>query len=66
MKYVGGRRRRPRTYRARRPPRPEERAESLDRVLPVLRAALEGAGAEAVVAYWDDSDIDWAAFDLEW
>ncbi|MFF4727000.1 RimK family alpha-L-glutamate ligase [Streptomyces mirabilis] len=44
--------------------RPEEGAESLDRDLPVLRAALEGAGAEAVVGYWDDPDVDWAAFDL--
>ncbi|MFD7999234.1 ATP-grasp domain-containing protein [Streptomyces mirabilis] len=43
---------------------PEEGAESLDRDLPVLRAALEGAGAEAVVGYWDDPDVDWAAFDL--
>lgn len=44
--------------------RPEEGAESLDRDLPVLRAALEDAGAEAVVGYWDDPDVDWAAFDL--
>ncbi|MFK0018401.1 RimK family alpha-L-glutamate ligase [Streptomyces sp. NPDC090798] len=44
--------------------RPEEGAESLDRDLPVLRAALEEAGAEAVVGYWDDPDVDWAAFDL--
>jgi glutathione synthase/RimK-type ligase-like ATP-grasp enzyme len=44
--------------------RPEEGEESADRDLPVLRAALEDAGAEAVVAYWDDPDVDWAAFDL--
>ncbi|WP_369252266.1 RimK family alpha-L-glutamate ligase [Streptomyces sp. R41] len=35
-----------------------------DRDLPVLRAALEDAGAEAVVAYWDDPEVDWAGFDL--
>lgn len=37
---------------------------SLDQDLPVLAAALEGAGAEAVVVCWDDAEVDWAAFDL--
>ncbi|WP_405879581.1 hypothetical protein OG762_13575 [Streptomyces sp. NBC_01136] len=44
--------------------RPEEGEESADRDLPVLKAALEDAGAEAVVRYWDDPEVDWAAFDL--
>ncbi|MEU8981107.1 hypothetical protein [Streptomyces sp. NPDC048309] len=44
--------------------RPGEKEISADRDLPVLRAALEAAGAEAVVAYWDDVEVDWAGFDL--
>ncbi|MGD1217542.1 hypothetical protein AB9Q10_03830 [Streptomyces krungchingensis] len=44
--------------------RPEEGETSTDRDLPVLRAALEEAGAEAAVVHWDDSAVDWAAFDL--
>ncbi|AVH58903.1 MULTISPECIES: ATP-grasp domain-containing protein [Streptomyces] len=37
---------------------------SVDSDLPVLKAAIEDAGAEAVVAPWDDPETDWAAFDL--
>lgn len=35
-----------------------------DRDLPVLLAALRGAGAEADAVCWDDSEADWAAYDL--
>ncbi|MET7438531.1 ATP-grasp domain-containing protein [Streptomyces sp. NPDC004082] len=35
-----------------------------DRDLPALKEALEDAGAHAVVAHWDDPEVDWAAFDL--
>ncbi|MET7656493.1 MULTISPECIES: hypothetical protein [unclassified Streptomyces] len=42
-------------------PRPEP---SKDRDLPVLRAALEAAGAEADAVCWDDADADWASYDL--
>ncbi|MEU5768040.1 hypothetical protein ABZ782_19225 [Streptomyces asoensis] len=37
---------------------------SKDRDLPVLRAALEAAGAEADVVCWDDAGADWASYDL--
>jgi glutathione synthase/RimK-type ligase-like ATP-grasp enzyme len=37
---------------------------SADRDLPVLRRALEDAGAEVAVAHWDDPAVDWAGFDL--
>jgi hypothetical protein len=37
---------------------------SVDRDLPVLKGALDDAGAEAVVTYWDDPEVDWAGFDL--
>lgn len=37
---------------------------SKDRDLPVLRAALEAAGAEADAVCWDDADADWASYDL--
>ncbi|MER6955074.1 hypothetical protein [Streptomyces sp. NPDC000618] len=42
-------------------PRPEP---SKDRDLPVLRAALEAAGAEADAVIWDDDEVDWASYDL--
>lgn len=35
-----------------------------DRDLPLLLSALDGAGARAQTVYWDDPDVDWAAFDL--
>ncbi|MET8095191.1 hypothetical protein ABZV29_01765 [Streptomyces sp. NPDC005236] len=35
-----------------------------DQDLPVLRAALEDAGAVADIVHWDDPAIDWAGFDL--
>ncbi|MFD8735510.1 RimK family alpha-L-glutamate ligase [Streptomyces sp. NPDC059618] len=35
-----------------------------DRDLPVLRAALEDAGAVADIVHWDDPAVDWAGFDL--
>ncbi|MFD5636391.1 RimK family alpha-L-glutamate ligase [Streptomyces sp. NPDC127077] len=35
-----------------------------DRDLPVLRGALEDAGAVAEIVHWDDPSIDWAGFDL--
>lgn len=44
--------------------RPGEEGISADRDLPVLKGALEDAGAEAVVVYWDDVEVDWGAFDL--
>ncbi|MHA5051330.1 ATP-grasp domain-containing protein [Streptomyces sp. SD15] len=44
--------------------RPEEGEVSADRDLPVLKAALEEAGAAASVEFWDDPEVDWGAFDL--
>ncbi|MER5404070.1 hypothetical protein [Streptomyces sp. NPDC002769] len=44
--------------------RPEEGTTSADRDLPVLKGALEDAGAPAEIAYWDDPAVDWADFDL--
>jgi glutathione synthase/RimK-type ligase-like ATP-grasp enzyme len=35
-----------------------------DRDLPVLAGAVEEAGAEAVVVFWDDPDVGWGDFDL--
>ena len=35
-----------------------------DRDLPVLRRALEDAGAAADIVHWDDPGVDWAGFDL--
>ncbi|WP_326787990.1 ATP-grasp domain-containing protein [Streptomyces sp. NBC_00151] len=35
-----------------------------DRDLPVLRGALEDAGAVAEIVHWDDPAVDWARFDL--
>ncbi|GAA2344326.1 hypothetical protein OKJ48_33705 [Streptomyces kunmingensis] len=37
---------------------------SVDHDLPLLAAELERAGAEAVIAYWDDPEVDWASYDL--
>jgi glutathione synthase/RimK-type ligase-like ATP-grasp enzyme len=37
---------------------------SADRDLPGLVAELRAAGAGADAVYWDDPDIDWAAYDL--
>jgi glutathione synthase/RimK-type ligase-like ATP-grasp enzyme len=31
---------------------------------PLLRAALDDAGVDAVTAVWNDPDVDWSAFDL--
>ncbi|MDQ0962137.1 glutathione synthase/RimK-type ligase-like ATP-grasp enzyme [Streptomyces sp. B4I13] len=42
-------------------PRPEP---SKDADFPVLLSALRGAGAEADGVFWDDADVDWAAYDL--
>ncbi|WP_210574085.1 RimK family alpha-L-glutamate ligase [Streptomyces sp. GESEQ-4] len=42
-------------------PRPEP---SKDADLPVLLRALREAGAEAEAVYWDDTEADWAAYDL--
>ncbi|MDH6701770.1 RimK family alpha-L-glutamate ligase [Streptomyces griseoviridis] len=42
-------------------PRPEPH---LDRDLPVLLAALRGAGAGADAVSWDDPEADWSAYDL--
>ncbi|KAB1148809.1 hypothetical protein F7R91_08550 [Streptomyces luteolifulvus] len=42
-------------------PRPEP---SHDIDLPVLLRALQEAGAEADAVFWDDADVDWAAYDL--
>jgi O-ureido-D-serine cyclo-ligase len=39
-------------------------ARDLDEDLPPLAAALHGAGIEAVVAEWDDAQIDWTVFEL--
>ncbi|SFO35414.1 Glutathione synthase/RimK-type ligase, ATP-grasp superfamily [Geodermatophilus obscurus] len=38
-------------------------APDLDEDGPLLLAALDGAGADAVPAVWDDPDVDWAGFD---
>ncbi|MGW3815470.1 ATP-grasp domain-containing protein [Streptomyces sp. NPDC005046] len=35
-----------------------------DRDLPVLKGALEDAGAVADIVHWDDPGVDWAGFDL--
>ncbi|MEU8586857.1 hypothetical protein AB0C59_07580 [Streptomyces sp. NPDC048664] len=35
-----------------------------DADLPVLADELRAAGADAEAAYWDDADVDWAAYDL--
>ncbi|MFJ9035954.1 RimK family alpha-L-glutamate ligase [Streptomyces sp. NPDC102406] len=37
---------------------------SVDRDLPLLAAELERSGAAVTVAYWDDPEVGWAAFDL--
>ncbi|MFJ9741231.1 RimK family alpha-L-glutamate ligase [Streptomyces sp. NPDC101166] len=37
---------------------------SKDRDLPVLRRALEDAGARADAVCWDDAGVDWASYDL--
>ncbi|MES9619695.1 ATP-grasp domain-containing protein [Streptomyces tuirus] len=37
---------------------------SKDEDLPVLADALHQAGARTAVVFWDDPDVDWAAFDL--
>jgi hypothetical protein len=37
---------------------------SVDRDLPVLIRELRAAGAEADAVYWDDTDVDWAEYDL--
>ncbi|MFE3854517.1 RimK family alpha-L-glutamate ligase [Streptomyces griseorubiginosus] len=42
-------------------PRPEPHK---DADLPVLVAALRGAGADAEVVCWDDDAVDWAGYDL--
>jgi hypothetical protein len=42
-------------------PSPEVNA---DRDLPVLVRELRAAGAEADAVYWDDTDVDWAGYDL--
>jgi hypothetical protein len=39
-------------------------ARGLDEDLPPLAAALHAAGIEAVVAEWDDAQVDWAGFAL--
>ena len=39
-------------------------AQDLDEDLAPLRRALEEAGARAVVANWDDPEVDWGSFDL--
>lgn len=44
--------------------RPERGEANRDLDLPVLREALESAGARAVVTPWDDPAADWASFDL--
>ncbi|MFJ4929719.1 hypothetical protein [Streptomyces sp. NPDC088736] len=44
--------------------RPEEGTPSADQDLPVLREALEAAGARAAITHWDDPAVDWADFDL--
>ncbi|MGW7411004.1 ATP-grasp domain-containing protein [Streptomyces sp. NPDC054863] len=35
-----------------------------DRDLPVVMEAVESRGAQPVVVRWDDTDVDWAAWDL--
>ncbi|WP_367323388.1 RimK family alpha-L-glutamate ligase [Streptomyces sp. HUAS ZL42] len=42
-------------------PRPEP---SRDGDLPVLLRALREAGAEADAVFWDDTEVDWAGYDL--
>ncbi|WP_217240500.1 RimK family alpha-L-glutamate ligase [Streptomyces sp. AC555_RSS877] len=42
-------------------PRPQT---SKDADLPVLLAALRAAGAEADAVFWDDTGVDWGAYDL--
>ncbi|MCX5263294.1 RimK family alpha-L-glutamate ligase [Streptomyces sp. NBC_00199] len=42
-------------------PRPEP---SKDADFPVLLGALREAGAQADGVFWDDADVDWAAYDL--
>ncbi|MFE0330819.1 RimK family alpha-L-glutamate ligase [Streptomyces sp. NPDC058960] len=37
---------------------------AVDRDLPVLIRELRAAGAEADAVYWDDTDVDWAGYDL--
>ncbi|MFJ8360015.1 RimK family alpha-L-glutamate ligase [Streptomyces sp. NPDC093984] len=37
---------------------------TVDRDLPVLVRELRAAGAEADAVYWDDTDVDWAGYDL--
>ncbi|MGR6970216.1 ATP-grasp domain-containing protein [Streptomyces cynarae] len=37
---------------------------AVDRDLPVLIRELRTAGAEADAVYWDDTDVDWAGYDL--
>jgi O-ureido-D-serine cyclo-ligase len=39
-------------------------AQGLDEDMPPLVEALRGIGAEAEVANWDDSQVDWPRFDL--
>jgi O-ureido-D-serine cyclo-ligase len=39
-------------------------ARGLDEDQPPLVAALRAAGIEAVIAEWDDAQVDWAGFDL--
>lgn len=39
-------------------------AQALDEDLPPLRLALQQAGAEVLVADWDDPQVDWRAFDM--
>ncbi|POX49807.1 RimK family alpha-L-glutamate ligase [Streptomyces sp. Ru72] len=37
---------------------------TVDRDLPVLIRELRAAGAEADAVHWDDTDVDWAGYDL--
>ena len=39
-------------------------ARGLDEDLPPLKLALHSLGAEAQVVDWDDTQVDWASFDL--
>jgi glutathione synthase/RimK-type ligase-like ATP-grasp enzyme len=39
-------------------------ARGLDEDMPPLLGALQDAGAEVLVADWDDAQVDWRAFDL--
>jgi hypothetical protein len=43
--------------------RPHEQINA-DRSLPGLVRAVTAAGAAASAVYWDDSDVDWAEFDV--